>query len=845
MENYTQNTINQETSAPQDDFGGISLRDIWFLVINNWKWFVLSATLFLLAGTFYFLRITPTYVHSAKVLIKEDGKKSSPIKDVSSSFSDMGIGLGRVNVSNEIINFQSPDLMLEVVRNLDLDVNYSAKGRFHDYPLYGSNLPISVKFLSLGFNEGASLKVHPSDADHVFMDNFVYAGVKDKETVIRAAYGDTVVTPVGSVIVSKAVTAGRLTLKEPIKVNRVGYRAAAANCSARLSASLSEKLSTVIVLSYRDVSIERADDVLWMVINVYNENWIKDKNVITTSTNQFISERLRIIEQELGSVDKTITSFRSTHRLTGKEVATPDLQISTQYAQKLVDLNNQMSIARMLRADIMNAPAGTLLPANVGLNDGSTQSQISMYNNGTLQRSRLVENSSEENLLVKDLDGQLAALRENIIVSLDTYMRSLDVQIASAQKVQLASDARVSDIPLQAGEILSDERQQKVKEALYLFLLQKREENELSQAFTAYNTRMVASPGGSSAPVAPNRKMILLIALALGLALPFGYFYLREALNTTVRGRKDLENMNVPFVGELPSIAPRRHFHEVMLERLRKKPQQEEETRELVVKPHSRNVINEAFRVVRTNLEFMHGKDGGSQVIMITSFNVGSGKTFVSSNLSAAMAIKHRKVLAIDMDLRKRTLSIFAGKPKKGITDYLSGKTDDYASLIVKNIAGTTLDILPVGMIPPNPAELLSEPRLGQMIEQLRGTYDYIFLDCPPIEIVTDADVVAPLADTSLFIVRAGLLERSMLPQIDKYYASKRYNNICILLNGTEGAGHYGYRYGYKYGYAYGKYGHYGHYGHYGYGYGYGSHSADTYYGAEEEKEETQDSKKA
>ena len=449
----------------------------------------------------------------------------------------------------------------------------------------------------------------------------------------------------------------------------------------------------------------------------------------------------------------------------------------------------------------------------MGLNDASTRAQIEQYNTSMLQRNRLVESSSEENLLVKDLDQQLSSLRGAVLTSLDNYIKALNVQIQSSQQAQSSSQARVSNIPLQAGQLLSDERQQKVKEALYLFLLQKREENELSQAFTAYATRVVASPSGPAAPIAPNKKMILLVALLLGLAIPFGWFYLKEVLDTTVRGRKDIENLSVPFLGELPASYKKKTFYERA--RITDKP----EDRQIVVKPHSRNLINEAFRVVRTNLEFMRGKEPGGRVVMVTSFNVGSGKTFVSSNLATALAVKGRKVIALDLDLRKRSLSVFAGQPKQGVADILSGKTSDWRPLVVHEVGGNNLDVIPVGKTPPNPAELLSEPALAALLGELRKEYDYVVLDCPPIEIVTDSDLIAPNADMTAFIVRAGLLERSMLPQIDKYYQSKKYNGMAILLNGTDSTGRFGYKYGYKYGYGrYGSYGHYGHYGSYGYG---------------------------
>ena len=444
----------------------------------------------------------------------------------------------------------------------------------------------------------------------------------------------------------------------------------------------------------------------------------------------------------------------------------------------------------------------------MGISDPTVNSLVNQFNSTMLQRNRLAENSSEENYLVIDLDNQLSALKSSILSSIDNYIVGLNTQMGSSRAAQGRANARVSSAPIQAGRLLSDERQQKVKEALYLFLLQKREENELSQAFTAYTTRVVVSPGGSNIPIAPNKKMILLLALLLGLAIPFAILYLRETLNTTVRGRKDLENLSSPFLGELPVMHSEKKslfFH--------KKITDNPEDRKIVVKPQNRNMINEAFRVVRTNLEFMRGKDDSSKVIMFTSMNVGSGKTFSSVNLATALAIKGRKVIIVDLDLRKRSLSVFAGQPKVGVSDYLSGRASDYKSLIVHNVGDNPLDVLPVGTMPPNPAELLAEPALGKMLEDMKKDYDYIFLDCPPVEIVTDPDIISPLADMTIFIVRAGLLERTMLPQIDKYYTDHKYNNISLLLNGTEGSGRYGYKYGYRYGYKYGYRS--------GYGYGY------------------------
>ena len=795
MEN--QSYSNSADSASREG-RNLTLKDIWFLCIHNWKWFVISLALCLLAATFYILKTTPVYSRNASVLIKEDRKSGSVSSDISSAFTDLGFGQTRVNVNNEIINFSSPDLMQQVVQSLNLDVDYRKKGFFHDQTLYGTSLPVKVRFLSVGRNEGAALTLSPADSNSVMLDDFVYRQEKVRGD-IRAAYGDTVETPAGRICVERSDDPDAPALNFPIHVTRSGILSTARRYRSRMTASLSDKNTTVINLTFRDVNTQRAEDVLRMVINVYNENWIKDKNQITTSTNEFIADRLRIIEQELGSVDKTITSYRSEHRLPDNtSAARMDMELSAEAGKHLMELNNQLSIARFLQNDVRGAAAGSLLPANVGLNDVSTQSQISQFNSLMLQRNRLVENSSEENLLVKDLDQQLAALRSAILTSLDNYIKSVDIQIQSSRQVQRSSQARVSSIPLQAGQLLSDERQQKVKEALYLFLLQKREENELSQAFTAYNTRVVASPGGSNIPVAPNKTMILLAALLLGLALPFAWFYLKEILDTSVRGRKDLENLSAPLLGELPSAYQKKNIFDHV--RITDKA----EDRKIVVKPHCRNVVNEAFRVVRTNLEFMHGKEPGSKVMMITSFNAGAGKTFIAANLGTALTIKGKRVLVIDLDLRKRSMGDFVGQPKKGVADYLGGNTDDWKSLVVPDADSSKPDILPVGTPPPNPTELLSEARLAQLIDCARNEYDFILLDCPPIEIVADADLVALHVDITVFVVRAGLLERGMLPEIEKLYQSRKYPNMALLLNGTEASGRHGYPYGYKYGYSYG-----------------------------------------
>ena len=604
-----------------------------------------------------------------------------------------------------------------------------------------------------------------------------------------------------------------------IYVSRTGLLATISACKDKMTAALNDEKATIIDIAYKDVSIQRAEEFLNTLISVYNENWVKDKNQIAVSTSQFINERLQVIESELGNVDSDISSYKSANLIPDIEAASQMYMNTANQANiQATDLNNQLYMARYIREHVNNKNSkDQLLPANSGINSPIIEQQINDYNEKMLQRNSLVANSSAENPLAQDMDKNLAEMRTAIVKSIDNQVNTLNTQIRGLRGIQGASTSRLSSNPKQAQHLLSVERQQKVKEALYLFLLQKREENELSQAFTAYNTRVVTSPTGEMKPTSPDRKRILLAAILVGLLLPVIIIYIRENMNTKVRGRKNIEKLTIPFIGEIPLNARPKSkwfWH-------RRKKKSDTETYEIVVKPKSRNVINEAFRVVRTNMEFMSGADHTNKVIMITSVNPGSGKTFLTINIATSFAVKEKKVICVDLDMRRTSLSAYVNHPKSGVADYLNGKVADWHDTKVAVDGYDSLEVIPVGTVPPNPAELLFNPSLQQMLDDLRNEYDLIFIDCPPVEIVADASVIAKFADMTVFVIRAGLMEREMLPVVEGYYNDKKFQNMSMLLNGTTAAGsRYGYhRYGYHYGYAYG----------YGYGsrHGYGGYTKD------------------
>lgn len=559
----------------------------------------------------------------------------------------------------------------------------------------------------------------------------------------------------------------------------------------KLWAELGNEDATIINLSIDDASVQKAEDILNTLIEVYNEKWIQDKNQIAVSTSRFIGERLGVIENELGHVDENISNYKSEHLLPDVQAASSlYMSQSAENKKEIQTLTNQLATAQFIRRELGGKEMNQPLPTNSGIANVNIESQIGEYNKMVLDRNRLIANSSEKNPLVKDLGNSMQSMKRTILQSVDNLIVSLNTQIRSIRQQEATTTQQLASNPSQAKYLLSVERQQKVKEELYLYLLQKREENELSQAFTAYNTRMITAPRGSALPTAPNKKNILLVALALGLLVPAVIIFMQENMNTKVRGKKDLENLSVPYLGEIPL-----YFRN-------KKKKNKFSEYAIVVEEGNRNIINEAFRVLRFNVDFMKSKNTEQKVFIETSFNLGSGKSFLSMNIAMSFAIKGKKVLVIDGDLRHGTVSAYVGSPKKGLSDYLGNKEVVWNELLVIDKKYPNLHIIPVGTIPPNPTELLEDGSLATLMQDLRDEYDYIFIDCPPIDIVADTQIIEQYADRTLFVVRAGLLDRSLLPELESIYQEKRFKNLSVILNGTESTGgRYGYRYGYHNGY--------------------------------------------
>lgn len=789
----------QETNEKQVKESGfnISLRDVVELIIANWYWFVISIFICVTAAYLYVQTLTPVYQHQAVMLVKTGTKNQN--SDISAMLELQG-GITGNGVENEMFILRSYQLVREVVNRLHLDVSYEKEGFFRNTSLYAES-PVEVRFADV-FSSYVSMDVTPFDAQKFGISNFMIGGTEYPMTG-RFAYGDTLHTEAGRVIVSLKPEKLSLYVGKPILVSRMDPAVAAAIYKGGISTALAGTGTTMVQITCTGTNVSRADAILNALISVYNETIIEDKNRMAVNTAKFIDERIGVIGKELGDVEEELTDFKQRNKIVGAEAHGSQYLLESSSAKSnVIQMETELSIAQSIKNYLQDATRKNQLIPNVsGVGDVSVQSQIAAYNELMLQRNHLLAESGEKNPVVQTTDKNLLEMRGIISSSMDNYIANLRLRLNRMQAVEYQINSDILAVPKQEKMALSIMRQQSIKEALYTFLLNKREENALQLAITEANIRVVESPFGSNAPIAPHSSTFLLVAFGIGLAIPLGIQILMMLWNTTVRGSKDIEDYTtIPVLGEIPS---RKEFLA---------------DDAIVVDDKKNDLISESFRLLRSNISFV-AKD--ARVLLFTSTMPGEGKSFISRNLSVALAIAGKRVVLVDTDLRKRTQSKLVGiKQDNGLSTYLSGLHDDIDSILAKGKVHPLVDSLFVGPIPPNPSELLMSNRLESLIEELKKRYDYIILDNVPAQVVADAAIVSRVAELTLYIVRDGMLDRRYLPELERLHKDGKFNHLCIVLNDSQiEKRKYGYGYNYGYGYGYGR--------RYGYGNGYYSDRAE------------------
>lgn len=772
----------QTNNSSNKNDQGLNIVDLFMYLASQWKWFLLSILICGGIAWYNYARAPLVYFRSATVIIKDPSNKAS-----TSGLDRFDNFINKVNVANEILQFRSKKLMREVVQRVHADVSYQIKDGLRNNELYNES-PVLVSLPDALPEQSFSFTMTLKDAKTVTLSDF--SGIEAKPSY-EVALNDTVAIIEGMNVVVTATNYLRDSwLNTPIRVQKLPVESMVNYYKNALGIQQEEEEASILTLALKDSSPARAEDVLNTLITVYNEEAIKEKNQVAVNTANFINERLIIIERELGNVESNLESFKQRNQIVDiASSAGMYMTESQKYNADAMELETQLRLANFIKDYLTDPGKETdLIPSNTGISDMNIENQISLYNAAKLKRDHLIDDSSVNNPVVQELNNSLRAMKQSIIRAVDNMIVSLNVKRNDAQNREMRAQDRVTAIPTKERQMLSIERQQKIKEALYLFLLNKREENALSQAMADNNARVIDGAEGSNAPISPNRNRILLLGLLVGIALPGAVCLAILFMDTRVHGRKDIEGVtSVPYLGEIP---------------LDKEAMKDHRKKVMAVKEQGDDIVSEAFRILRTNMAFLSKKDKPAQVITFTSFNIGAGKTFIARNLSMSLAYLKKRVVMVDLDIRKGTLSRHFGHYHVGVTNYLSDnmvKVDD----IIQHQEG--FDLIPAGILAPNPAELLMDNRLDELMNELRTRYDYIIADNVPVGLIADATIANRIADLTIFVVRAGKLDRRQLPDIEKLYQEKKLKNMALVLNGANPERHgYGYSYGYGYGYGYG-----------------------------------------
>ena len=553
---------------------------------------------------------------------------------------------------------------------------------------------------------------------------------------------------------------------------------------SRLLAENDGKGSAIINLTYKDYSTAEAERVLQSVIQVYNDIWLRDKYLTTQNTSRFIDSRLELLERDLGIVDDSISSFKSRYGITELEnVSNIYLEQQSKADADILKLMNQKAMAEYIRSLLDNKSShNQLLLVNSGINNTLIESQITLYNSTLLQMQSHLEYTSGQNPLIINLEKELSSLRKNILANVINHIRTIDIELKSLQDYHGLTSRKISSNPEHAKYLISIEREQKVKESLYVYLLQKKEENEISVSYKSAPIQILDPPNGSGKPTSPKRLMVLFAAVLLGLLMPITVIFLQATFNETVRNSKDIMSLShIELLGVVPE-----NEHVRTLWKLYRMITKKEDLVGIIVEDGKQNPINEAFRRLRTKIERMLpiDHDEGAKVFMMTSFNKNAGKTFISTNLALTLAIHKKHVLFVDADLRHGVASQIFKAQGHGLADYLNGTEQHLSSLLIHHADHPTLDVLPAGTIPSNPTELLATDRFCQFVDSQRSQYDVIMIDTPHADEYADAEIIEQHVDMRLFVARAGLLKRQRLDELESMQG--RAKPLTVVLNAVE-----------------------------------------------------------
>ncbi len=786
---------NTDNSGRNSYDSSLDLRIIVEKYLGHWQYFLIALFIGLLLA---FLKLNferPLYSSSAAVKIKNE---QSGDRTALSAFEDLGI-IPSTNqkVEDEIEILLSKDLFSEVIKSLKLNIqfftdqnkiskfldeNLSFETNHYEVEEY-KNQPLEINFLmtdSLVYKTASKFLITIQTTN-----NFIY---KDIESGIekRGAFGDKFTTVFGEIIITPNLDYDQKELiGNKVFVQISSVRALAAIYAQKIAIEPKSEFSSILSITMKDGVRRKANDIINQLILEYNKRAITLKDELSKSTSDFVTKRLEIISNELSQVDLTAETIKTRYRISDVASQTGlNMQSGQEIENRIVQANARLENITAVKDFVSEKNENDLIPVNVGIEDANVASAMNQYNELILRKKKLLDSSTEKNPIVVKLTEQISLLKSNIDQGLNSLENTQKISLDALNQQDLRINSRLYSAPKQERQYRDIQRQQQIKEALYLYLLEKREETALTLGVADPNAKIIDMPSSSSDPVSPKKFLTYVGFAFVSLILPIMIIYLLELLDSKVRTREDLEkSVRIPILGEIPKINSKGRY---------------------LVESNDYTSVAEAFRILRTNLNFIlpdHSTGQNGKTIFVTSTVAHEGKSFITSNLSSVLAHAGKKTVLLGMDIRAPKLKQYLGvRGNDGITNFIINKNLSPEDLLVEVPNNPNLTVISSGDIAPNPSELLMNSRVKELFDYCRANFDYVVVDTAAYSMVTDTLVLSKFADAFIYVIRANYLDKRFLNYIDMVHKEKRLNNLAVLLNDVDFKKSYGYGYGYGYG---------------------------------------------
>lgn len=763
----------------------LTASEMWKACLKHWWWFVISVIIMMSLAYVFYRKSIPIYVRSASLMVLNtancDRYKYSDLK-----VRGLGIETSKAKLVNEIDVLRSPAMMKQVVEKLHLDVEYRKPGEFFNQMVYGDIVPVNVFFADESLS-GAFFKLNLYKDGKIMLSDF--SGHQQDSIRIKGQIGDTITTPLGKVFVEAKHNYEDLCNATPaLWIHKNLSKDVSINIIKNIEVENARMWTDVIRMTLIDESPDRAEAILNTLMRVYDDDAMRIHSRRAEQTVTFLQSRVQDLTNRLNNIDNSIAAYKGTFLISDVE-SNQGIYFKQSYEQAgMINRHSaQLAALRYVQQNMLqNMGTNKYIPTDIGIENYEITKQISNYNALQTERNDLAASTGVGNPAVIDLDRQLNIYRNTILSTIEHTTNVMETQLEGLEVTAEGIDANMANSAHHEMTLISKGRMRRLLEELYAFLYFQKERNAIALSHNVSTIRVMQTAFGPSHQLAPLKTQIMVMGFFGGLIIPFVFIFFLTISDDKVYLRTDLMGLQVPLLGDVPSMEKKLSWFK---KEIRNKKVH------IYIDNKSRDSFNESMRMLRTNLEFIHQGKDGNMVVMMTSSVPNCGKSFVSSNLAACISLVGKKVILVDLDMRKATVSTLIKDVNRGASSYLSYSENDLDKLIRKDAFFEGVDLLPVGSLPPNPTELLQSSRLAELINTLKSKYECIIIDCPPVDIVADDDLINVFADVTIYVMKAGLTNLDMLTEANELYAEKRFRNMCAVLNGVKhlkgGSNHY------------------------------------------------------